>query len=161
MYEAQQDHRRDGALLSAALKSVRRRRRMTTGAVAQAMNMARRTYERFEAGDTRVNLDHIHRFAQATDSDPAAILLAVVTGSPELAGRCADNKLGTILTIALQRFDRRMGDRLAQLDPRVLIQAVVTMFEELASSDPAADEAQKWLESGLEDLQSARPRPGR
>jgi transcriptional regulator with XRE-family HTH domain len=161
MYDSSRDQRRDGALLSSALKSVRQRRRMTTRAVAEAMNMPRRTYERFEAGDTRINLDHIHRFAKATDSDSVTILLAVLIGSPELAGRCADNKLGTILAIAVQRFDRRLGDRLAQIDPRVLIKAAVAMFEDLAGADPEADEAQKWLQAGLEELATARPRPGR
>ena len=94
---------------------------MTATETANAMNMALRTYERFEAGDTRLNVDHIHRFAGATDSDPYAILLAVALGSPEMARRCADNKLATILTIALQKYDVAMGDRIQRQDTRTLI----------------------------------------
>ena len=44
---------RDGELLSAAVKAVRKHRGMTTAEVASAMNMALRTYERFESGATR------------------------------------------------------------------------------------------------------------
>ncbi|OYW26992.1 MAG: hypothetical protein B7Z51_09470, partial [Methyloversatilis sp. 12-65-5] len=43
----------------------------------------------FESGATRLNLDHIHRFAAATNSDPYALILSVVIGSSELARRCA------------------------------------------------------------------------
>lgn len=125
------------------------------------MNMALRTYERFEAGETRLNLDHIHRFATATRSDAHAILLAVATGSPELARRCADNQLGTILLIALQRFDMTMGDAIQTLEAREVIAAVMGMFEGLGATKAKADSAADWIAQGASDLQQRRPRPGR
>lgn len=151
----------DGALLSAAIKAVRRHRGLSVGQVAAAMNMPVRTYERFEAGATRFNLDHIHRFADAARCDPQAICLAVATGSPELARRCADNQLGTILTIGLQKFDERLGDRLMAIDARRLISAVVGMFDALADEQEEADPAREWLEAGVDGLRARRPRPGR
>ena len=42
---------------------------MTTTQVAEAMQMALRTYERFEAGDGRLNIDYVHRFAAATSKN--------------------------------------------------------------------------------------------
>lgn len=152
---------RDGDLLSAALKAIRRHRGKTATETASAMNMALRTYERFEAGETRLNVDHIHRFASATDSDPYAILLAVALGSPELARRCADNKLATILTIALQKYDVAMGDRIQRQDTRTLIALVTEMFDKLIEDGRNLQSAETWLESGNRDLRSNRPKPGR
>lgn len=151
----------DGAILSAAIKAVRKHRGLSVGEVAAAMHMPVRTYERFEAGATRFNLDHVHRFAAAARCDPQAICLAVATGSPELARRCADNQLGTILTIALQQFDERLGDRIQSIDARRLVAAVVDMFETLAAEQEAGDPARDWLEAGVDGLRARRPRPGR
>ncbi|MGV9006062.1 MAG: helix-turn-helix domain-containing protein [Brevundimonas sp.] len=152
---------RDGELLSAAVKAVRKHRGMTTAEVANAMNMALRTYERFESGATRLNLDHIHRFAAATNSDPYALILSVVIGSPELARRCADNKMATILTVAIQRFDRTIQDRLLDLDARTLISAVTGMFDTLLDGNETSEQAQEWLQSGAAELLATRPKPGR
>lgn len=152
---------RDGALLSAAVKAVRKHRGMTTAEVADAMNMALRTYERFEAGATRLNLDHIHRFAAATNSDPYALILSVVIGSSELARRCADNKMATILTVAIQRFDQTIQDRLMDLDARTLITAITGMFDTLLDGDETSDQAQAWLQTGAAELFAKRPKPGR
>ena len=43
---------------------------MRTIDVAQGMNMALRSYEHFESGAGRINIERIHRFAEVTDSDP-------------------------------------------------------------------------------------------
>ncbi|TAJ65963.1 XRE family transcriptional regulator, partial [Brevundimonas sp.] len=129
--------------------------------VASAMNMALRTYERFESGATRLNLDHIHRFAAATNSDPYALILSVVIGSSELARRCADNKMATILTVAIQRFDRTIQDRLLDLDARTLIAAVTGMFDALLDGDETSEQAQAWLQTGAAELLAKRPKPGR
>lgn len=152
---------RDGELLSAAVKSVRRHRGMTSAEVATGMNMALRTYERFEAGNTRFNLDHIHRFAVATGSDPYAIVMSVMIGAPEFARRSADNKMATILTIAVQRFDRSVGDRLLDMDARTLIAAITGMFDTLLEDDEQGERARTWLQTGGADLAAARPKPGR
>lgn len=152
---------RDGDILSQALKLVRRYRSMTTLEVATAMRMPVRTYERFEAGDSRLNIDYIHRFAIATDSDPYAIIMAVAVGSPELAWRCADNKLITTITVGVKRFDMALGDRLQTLEARDVIAAVMAMVHQLTAQSQAQDAATKWLEEGTEDLRASRPKPGR
>jgi transcriptional regulator with XRE-family HTH domain len=152
---------RDGDLLSAAVKAVRKHRGMTSAEVAAAMNMALRTYERFEAGATRFNLDHIHRFAAATSSDPYAIVWSVMIGAPEFARRSADNKMATILTVAVQRFDRSVQDRLLDMDARTLISAVTGMFDTLLEDDEQGEQARAWLQRGGADLAQARPKPGR
>ncbi|MDP3406304.1 MAG: XRE family transcriptional regulator [Brevundimonas sp.] len=134
---------------------------MTAADVASAMRMALRTYERFEAGGSRLNIDYVHRFANATDSDPYAIILAVAIGSPELARRCADNKLVTTLVIGARRFDQAMGDRIHQLEARSVILSVCAMFDELATHSDEQQQADQWLKRGVSDLSSVRPKPGR
>jgi transcriptional regulator with XRE-family HTH domain len=76
---------KDGKVLSEALKAVRRHRGLLAQDVAKAMNMPLRTYQHFESGRARINLDHIVRFANATNSDPLAILVSVWTGSAPFA----------------------------------------------------------------------------
>lgn len=153
--------RTDSALLSRALRTVRIHRRMSPKAVATAMNLALRTYQRFEAGETRLNLDHIHRFAAATRSDPHAILMAVAIGSPEHARHACDNQLDTILTVAMREFDERLGERVRELDSRTIIAAVVAMFEGLEETLGPDDPARAWLDRGENDLTARRPKPGR
>lgn len=153
--------RRDGDLLSEALKLVRRHRGLTAPQVASAMRMALRTYERFEAGGSRLNVDYIHRFAVATNSDPYAIIMAVAVGSPELARRCADNKLVTTLTIGAQRLDHLIGDRMQFLEARAIIVAVCAMFDQLVAHSDEQQLATRWLNTGEADLLTARPKPGR
>ncbi|CAN5259789.1 hypothetical protein BH10PSE1_BH10PSE1_29260 [soil metagenome] len=151
----------DRVLLSDALKAVRAERRMSRAEVASAMNMATRTYARFESGQIRPNLDYINRFAVATRSDPQAIHLAVAIGSPELARRACDNQLGTVFLIGLEQFNATQGDRIKDLSTRHLIEAVVRMFEELAQRHGDEDPAKKWLDEGARELQAKRPKPGR
>ena len=153
--------RRDGDLPAEALKLVRRHRGLTAPQVASAMRMALRTYERFEAGGSRLNVDYIHRFAVATNSDPYAIIMAVAVGSPELARRCADNKLVTTLTIGAQRLDHLIGDRMQFLEARAIIVAVCAMFDQLVAHSDEQQLATRWLKTGEADLLTARPKPGR
>lgn len=152
---------RDSDVLSQALKLVRRHRRMTRAVVAQGMQMALRTYDRFEAGGRSLNLDYIHRFAAATRSDPHAIVMAVAVGSPELALRCADNKLVTALTIGGQRFNALLGDDIAGLEARPIILAVCAMYDALLAESDRQQAATRWLENGVTDLAQVRPAPGR
>ena len=51
----------DARLIGLAARAVRRARNMTAQQVATAMNLPLRTYEYFEAGSGRVNLDYVHR----------------------------------------------------------------------------------------------------
>lgn len=125
--------------LSAALRLIRTHRRMRTVDIAQSMGMALRSYEHFEAGGGRVNLERIHRFAEVTDSDPYAILAALALGSPKFALRTADNKLMTILMVALQEFDEEVGDVLAELDARTIINTFTRPFKDLVPQSVRRD----------------------
>lgn len=151
----------DGAVLSKALKAIRKHRGMSPGETARAMNMAPRTYQRFEAGGTRVNLDHIHRFAQATRSDPHGIVMAIAIGSPEHALRSSDNQLDTVITVGVKNLNDVLGDQIRDLDRRTIVSAVTTLVDSLVQSLKPASPADLWFEQGARDLASRRPRPGR
>jgi transcriptional regulator with XRE-family HTH domain len=118
--------------LSRALKALRRRRGLTVVEVAEALGMALRSYEHFESGRCRVNVDRVHAIATALGADPFAILAAAELGSPEFAARCADNKLMTIFMMALQDFDAASADQISLLDPQTLMAAFDQMFRDLA-----------------------------
>jgi transcriptional regulator with XRE-family HTH domain len=120
-----------GASLSRALKALRRRRGMTAAEVARALGMPIRSYEHFESGRSRVNIDRVHKIARVLGADPFAILAAVELGSPEFAVRCAENKLASILMAALEDFDAASGDEIPMLDPRTLMAAFERVFKEL------------------------------
>ncbi len=151
----------DAARLSAALRLIRTRRGLTVLETAQAMNMSLRTYQRFEAGRTRINIENIHRFAKATRSDPYGIFTAIAIASPEHAWRVADLQLGSILMISLKRFDQTYGDRIHDLDVHTVVAAVTAFFDRLGEAVDAATEARRWLETGSSDLKDDRPKPGR
>lgn len=148
----------DGDVLSQALKMVRRHRGMTAIAVAKQMQVPLRTYERFEAGGNRLNLDYIRRFAVATKSDANAIVMAVLIGSPALARRSADNKLVTTLAIGGQRLDALLGDDISKLDARAIILAVCAMYDDLLAENDRQQLAVRWLEQGVSELAQVRPR---
>lgn len=141
------------AVLSSSLRLIRSRRQLRTLDVAGRMNMAVRSYEHFEAGAGRINLERIHRFAEVTDSDPHAIIAALALGSPEFAVRCMDNKLATILTIVLQEFDEETGDAIADLDGRTIINAFTRTLRELADQAINREaEAQAWIDERRQRL---------
>lgn len=155
------DNMRDSQLLSAAVKLVRKSSGLSSREVAQKMNVALRTYQRFEGGLNRLNLDHIHRFAKATSSDPYALLFAVMIGSPRFALAAANNNLATILMVALQNLEQSLGDRIAELETRDLISAITKPFDALAAQVLATDPSADWLARGRSNLDTRRPRPGR
>ncbi|MBA4001093.1 MAG: Cro/Cl family transcriptional regulator [Brevundimonas sp.] len=119
------------------------------------MHMPLRSYEHFEAGGGRVNLEQIHRFAKATDSDPHALIACLTLGSPEFALRCADNKLMTVLMVALQELDRDYGDTIAALDVRTLVAAFTHVLDQLGDlAERREQEGRAWLDAGVERLTS-------
>jgi transcriptional regulator with XRE-family HTH domain len=120
-----------GQRLSQALKVVRRKRGLRTSEVARAMGLPLRSYEHFEAGNGRFNVERIHQFALALEVDPYAILAAVDIASPAFAARCADNKLMTVFLMALQEFDANGQDDLSRLDARSLITGFTRLFDSL------------------------------
>ena len=151
----------DRRRLSAALRLIRTRRGLSAIDTAQAMNMSLRTYQRFEAGRTRVNIDHIHRFARATSSDPYAILMAIAISSPDYAWRVADLQFGAVFMISLQRFDRTYGDRVRDLDVHTVVALVTAFFDQLGAAVETATQARRWLADGASALGETRPKPGR
>lgn len=142
-----EQHPSPNAVLSASLRLIRSHRRLRAADVAQGMNMALRSYEHFEAGAGRINLERIHRFADVTDSDPHAIISALSLGSPAFAVRSADNKLATILMVVLQEFDEEVGDAMAELDGRTIINVFTRALKDLAGLAVTRDaHAETWLE---------------
>lgn len=136
--------------LSASVRLLRTHRRMKTVEVARGMEMALRSYEHFEAGGGKVNLERIHRFAEVVKADPYAILAALALGSPAFAVRCADNKLMTILMVALQELDEDAGDAIAELDALPIINAFTKATKELAAQSVRPDgAANAWLQERL------------
>ena len=122
------------------------------------MNLPLRTYEYFEAGTGRVNLDYVHRFALATNCDPWSLLLGPPLGSTEFTRQTADSKLMLIFLIALGEFVRTMGDRLLTVDPRALIEAFTATFRKLEEENRAkSEETASWLDAGRNRLAGKPP----
>lgn len=138
------------ATLSETLKLVRQRRGFTAKDVAQRMGLPLRTYHHFEGGRAHVDVERIQRFAEATDSDPHAILTAVLIGSPAFAARTMDNKMMSVLIAGAERFEGRLGDRLSRIEVARFIAATRRMFDALeADLSQRDEEARRWLTDPL------------
>jgi transcriptional regulator with XRE-family HTH domain len=145
--------------LARALREVRRYRGMSAAQVAKAMSMPLRSYQHFEAGNGKLNIDSIFRFAAATNSDGRAILAAIDMGEPEFAVYCADNKLMLILKFALQDFHARAGKRIGAMRSAALIGAFSAVFEDLATrAEAEGRELDEWL-AGYEHRRRQLGRP--
>ena len=148
MGTAAHDPQKRPGWLARALKGLRRRRALLQPEVAARMALRPRTYEHFEAGKGPLYIDRVHDFARALSVDPHAILMALEIGSPEFAVRCADNKLCTILVMALEDFDEANGDAIAQLDAQTLRSSFERLFKDLGDLARArAAVADPWLKS--------------
>jgi transcriptional regulator with XRE-family HTH domain len=146
MGTAAHDPQKRPGWLAQALKGLRRRRQLRSPEVAARMGLRPRTFEHFEAGKGPLYVDRIHDFARALSADPHAILMALEIGSPAFAVRCADNKLMTIIVMALQDFDAATGDAIAQLDAQTLRSTFERLFGELSELAHArAAMAETWL----------------
>ena len=155
------EQKRDGALLAAALKAIRRHRGMRALEVAVRMNLSVRTYENFESGRIRVNTDYIHRFCDATDSDPHAVMTSIALGAPEFAVDCADNKLMSILLLSVREYHERVGRGAAAVEMRDAVAVFREMFTRLGEETERRErEAAAWLKTGLDALADRRPKPG-
>lgn len=134
--------------LAQALRAIRRSRGLSVAQVAQAMGLPRRSYEHFEAGGGRLNVARVIAFAEATLSDPYAILAAVFLDAPDIARRSCDNKLATILLLALQDFNTAAGEDMARLAPHVLISAFEEMFARLTAEAQGREaDAEAWIKA--------------
>jgi hypothetical protein len=134
------------SLLSQALRAIRRLRGKRPGDLAKALDLPLRSYEHFESGKGRLNVERVQSFADVTESDPYAILASLWIESPDFAVRCANNKLMTILIMAVQDFDRATGDDTATLDGQILIAAFERVFGELRD-EARRRNANAWLQA--------------
>ena len=146
------------AILSAAMKAIRKDRRMRPSEVARALGMPLRTYEHFEAGRGRLTFEKITKFAEVTNSDPLAIIASIPLQSPEFALNCADNKLMTILMIAMAELNEELGPDIVYLEPRTLIGAFTKVSKDLAEHVRKRDLfAETWLEQNASKVTGASP----
>lgn len=118
-------------LVPAIFKLIRRARGASTKAVGKRFGQSWRNYQFIEAGRHGASLAQVQCFAEATDSDPYAILIAQFIRSPRFALRTADNKLATILLMVIEEFDADYGDAVAELDAGVLTTELSRAFQEL------------------------------
>ena len=118
-------------LVPAIFKLIRKARGTSTKAIGMRFGQSWRNYQFIEAGRHGASLAQIKCFAEATDSDPYAILIAQFIRSPRFALRTADNKLATILLMVLEEFDADYGDAVAELDAGVLTTELSRAFQEL------------------------------
>ncbi len=145
--------RSQNEILAVALRLIRLHRRMKPAEVADRMGIAKRTYEHFEAGKGAINLERIHRFADATDSDPYAIIDCMALGSPEFALRCADNKAMVAWRVITQEFNTEVGDAIMELETASIINAFTKTLKDLAMQAVRRDDVAKaWLEQRLANL---------
>lgn len=150
---------RQARLLSAIIKSIRLERRMKAAEVAAAMGLGLRTYEDFEAGRGRLDLEKIRRFASATDTDAAAITLGLLFNSRETALGAIDNKAATILWIGLREFEDEVGDELATIPCGYFLESLRHGFERLKDYLSRRDNStERWLEGEIDRLYAASPR---
>ena len=141
------------AVLSSSLRLIRSHRRMRAADVAQGMNMALRSYEHFESGAGRINLERIHRFAEVTDSDPFAILASVMLRAPDFAVRTADNKPMVVFMLALRDFNNDLGEDIALIEPRLFVGAFRRVFQDLIDHVRSRDvTAETWLDAQTKRL---------
>jgi transcriptional regulator with XRE-family HTH domain len=147
-------------LLALVLRTIRRERRMKAAEVAEAMGIAPKTYENFEAARGRLDFEKLRRFADATRSDAVAILLSVLFKSPDIALRASDNKISTILWIALHEFGDNVGDTMAGIPGAIAFEAFRQAFASLAEYlRQREDGVDRWLEDEIRRLYRG-PTPG-
>lgn len=133
-------------LLSKAMRDIRKKRGLKTSEIARRMGMALRSYEYFEAGRGRVSYERLLAFAEATDSDPYALLAVVALESSEFALHAADNKLMTVVMLTLKEFNDELGDDISYLETRTLIAAFTRITRELIDHVRKRDTfAEDWL----------------
>lgn len=142
------------AYISATLKGLRRLRNVRSPDMAGRLHMSVRAYENFENGRGRLNLERLLKAATLLQADPYATLTALDMGSPDFARRCADNKLMSILMLALRDFDAKAQDAIVGLDPLFLMKAFSAFFDQLAEhAAEQQDVIARWrrLRDGAED----------
>ncbi len=121
-----------GQLLSAAMKAVRRKKRLRSADVAMRMDIPLRTYEHVEAGKGGLTFERLISFGKATDSDPYGLLAALATATPPLAAWVSDNKLAFIFVSILREFAETLGEQMAEVDAMTAVTILSQATTELA-----------------------------
>lgn len=136
-------------VLSSILKAIRNARHMIVQQVADGMDMKKRSYERFEAGEGRLKVERIFAFAQATDSDPYAIWVSVKLGTPDFALACIDSKLVMLLVAHARDLFRSQGDAMNTLQAQVIVEALRPAFDLMREEIERGRSATlRWLGGG-------------
>jgi transcriptional regulator with XRE-family HTH domain len=149
------------AVLSRALRQLRRLREVSPGQMADAMGLQRRTYEYFEAGRGKLNVDRVHKFAKILDVDPFAILAAVEIRSAAFAIACADHKLMTAFMVTLQEFEANAGPTIARLNAATIVSGFTSTFDALAREALEGEGfIETWLGKGDPPAASDESAPG-
>jgi transcriptional regulator with XRE-family HTH domain len=134
-------------ILARVIRDIRRLRNLRASELAQRMGLPVRSYELFEAGRGRLDLERLFSFAEATDSDPFAIVLSVPFKSAAFAVACADTKLALIMVMLLQDFYQERGDDITYLDPPNIIGGFERVFKELGGKLDDNDAfLRRWFE---------------
>jgi transcriptional regulator with XRE-family HTH domain len=142
-------------VLAQVIRDIRRLRDLRSIEVAERMGLPLRSYELFESGGGRLDLERLFLFAEATDSDPFAIILAVPFRSPGFAVACADTKLALILAMHLQGFYQERGGDIAYLEPPNIIGGFERVFKELGGKlDDTEAFLRRWFEGHEESAVS-------
>ena len=139
--------------LSAVLRQLRAFRGRSARSVAKAMGIPLRTYQLFESGHQRLQVDLIFRFAEALQADPYPVLLGVMLARPGPPGSCADNNLATALLLELKAFHETAGASTSSLRTTHLLKAFRAMFDGLALEAATERDAGRRLlaETNLKD----------
>lgn len=135
-------------IVTNALRAIRKKRGLTASDLAAALGLPLRTYQEFESGRGPRTRERLFAFAEATDSDPFALLLAPIFGLPDLALDCADTKLCMIMLMYFEDFARERRSDIVYLDPPNLAGGFDRLFKDLgAKLDDREAFLQKWLEN--------------
>ncbi|WP_293680673.1 helix-turn-helix transcriptional regulator [uncultured Phenylobacterium sp.] len=133
-------------MLSRVLKAIRHHRRMTVQQVADLMDLNKRTYERFEAGEGFLKVARIFDFSRATDSDPYALWASVKLGTPDFALACIDSKLVLLFVAHARELFLQEGSDLASLQAAPIVEALKVAFTMLSAElDRNRALASQWL----------------
>ena len=108
--------------LPTVLRQLRSFRGRSAQSVARAMGLPLRTYQLFEAGHNRLQVELVFRFAEVLEADPYAVLLSVML----------DNKLATALLLELKVFQETTGSSVSSLRTSHILKAFRAMFDGLA-----------------------------
>ncbi|WP_157219187.1 helix-turn-helix domain-containing protein [Flavisphingomonas formosensis] len=150
----------DAVLLGEAIRAIRKYRRMRTSEVAKALDMPTRTYEHLEAGQGRISYDRLARFAEVTNSDSVALIIAMMLGEPSFAIHCADNKLAEVMMHALGELNEDLGADIGFLETRTIIAAFRKACHELSEHVRKRDTfAENWLRDRTEKARAAPATP--